>query len=500
MHQLENVFKKSGVPDITFVAPKEFTKVMVALRTPGRGVVIEGPSGIGKTSCVKRAMEKVGLSTSCTFLSARKKEDCDLISELPNFGKLGVVVIDDFHRLDANSQRTLTDFLKLNADEEQSDNKIILIGINRAGQSLLDYAPDLLHRIEVIKVGRANDERIATLISQGEEALNCTINVSSKVVEESEGSFAMAQILCHELCVQAGLLETATEHTVVSISLPSAREAILQELSPRFFPVARTFATGNKLRREGRAPYLHLLRWMSGTDEGVMDTKEEIARNPTLIGSVGQVIDKGHLQTLLASNQDVSDLIYYNPTAHTLTAEDPKFLYFIRHIIWSKFARQVGYYSLEFSGQYDFALSFAGEDRGYAEEIFKQLTEREIFVFYDKNAQHLILGNDVEEYLAPIYRSQARFVVALMSRSFPKKIWTKFESLQFKDRFGDGSILPVWFDDVTYSMFDESRNVGGLTIDTKFDVHEMCSKIVEDLCNKLTEDRQHDVEIDTPIE
>ena len=65
-HQLGDVFKLSGVPDLTFVEPLEFTRLVVALRTPGRGVVIEGPSGIGKTSAVTKALDRIHpLRESC---------------------------------------------------------------------------------------------------------------------------------------------------------------------------------------------------------------------------------------------------------------------------------------------------------------------------------------------------------------------------------------------------------------------------------------------------
>lgn len=42
---IEDVFKLSGIPTYTFVRPLEYEKLLVALRTPGRGLVIEGPSG-----------------------------------------------------------------------------------------------------------------------------------------------------------------------------------------------------------------------------------------------------------------------------------------------------------------------------------------------------------------------------------------------------------------------------------------------------------------------
>lgn len=62
MPKLEEVFKIGGVPTHTFVAPLEYSQLVVALRTPGRGVVVEGPSGIGKTTAVSRAIQELGLS------------------------------------------------------------------------------------------------------------------------------------------------------------------------------------------------------------------------------------------------------------------------------------------------------------------------------------------------------------------------------------------------------------------------------------------------------
>jgi serine kinase of HPr protein (carbohydrate metabolism regulator) len=57
--RLEDVFKISGVPTATFVEPTEYNNLKVALRTAGRGVVVEGPSGIGKSTAVTRALDEV---------------------------------------------------------------------------------------------------------------------------------------------------------------------------------------------------------------------------------------------------------------------------------------------------------------------------------------------------------------------------------------------------------------------------------------------------------
>lgn len=69
---LEEVFKTSGVPTYTFVEPKEYTDLILNLRSPGRGLVIEGPSEIGKTTAVETAIDRLGIGKSVTKLSSRR--------------------------------------------------------------------------------------------------------------------------------------------------------------------------------------------------------------------------------------------------------------------------------------------------------------------------------------------------------------------------------------------------------------------------------------------
>lgn len=103
MPNVEEVFRVSGIPEYTFVEPLRYNNIKVAVRTPGRCVVVEGPSGIGKTTVVNRLLHELGLFEEATVLSARKSDDVDLIKELPGMGAIGIVVVDDFHRLDAET-------------------------------------------------------------------------------------------------------------------------------------------------------------------------------------------------------------------------------------------------------------------------------------------------------------------------------------------------------------------------------------------------------------
>ena len=52
--RLEDVFVTEGVPTKTFVRPPNYNEILVDVRRPGKPVVIEGQSGTGKTTAVKK--------------------------------------------------------------------------------------------------------------------------------------------------------------------------------------------------------------------------------------------------------------------------------------------------------------------------------------------------------------------------------------------------------------------------------------------------------------
>ena len=99
MALVEEVFRLSGVPTYTFVEPVRYGEIKVSVRTPGRCSVIEGPSGIGKTTTVTKAINDLKLEDRVMSLSARRLGDAELIAELPTMQDIGTVIVDDFHRL-----------------------------------------------------------------------------------------------------------------------------------------------------------------------------------------------------------------------------------------------------------------------------------------------------------------------------------------------------------------------------------------------------------------
>ncbi len=58
---------------------------------------------------------------------------------------------------------------------------------------------------------------------------------------------------------------------------------------------------------------------------------------------------------------------------------------------------------------YDVALSFAGEDRNYADALANILQGEGVKVFYDKYEKAILWGQDLYSYLSDIYQHQQGF-------------------------------------------------------------------------------------------
>lgn len=488
--KLQEVFVLSGAPEYTFVQPVEYTRLLVALQTDGRSIVIEGPSGIGKTTSIEKAIQQAGLQNKVLKLSARKPEETLLIAELSNHLPLGTVLIDDFHRLNDDAKKSVADLMKTLADEGAAHSKLVVLGIPHVGQSLIAFGKDLANRIEVVEFEANPEYKVLELLEKGEAALNLSLNIKNEIVEASQGSFYIAQMLAYDTCIRSNLLETANEEFSTSESYEAVKTVVLGRLARTFHETTIAFARGTKLRREGRAPYLHLLHWLSQSKNWSINADREADKHPEQRGSVSQVVSKGFLAALIESSEDIRRVLHFDSINSTLIAQDPQFVFYLRNISWQSLAEEVGFLSLEFPSRYDFALSFAGSDRPIAEAIFNKLEDAEVEVFYDLNEQHRILAEDVEEYLGPIYASEASIVVCVLGPDYPKRIWTKFESQQFKQRFKSGDVVPIVLSNAPLGIFDEAARVGHIAWDVGASVDEKAEEVVAILIRKCAEIRK----------
>ena len=102
------------------------------------------------------------------------------------------------------------------------------------------------------------------------------------------------------------------------------------------------------------------------------------------------------------------------------------------------------------SREFDIALSFAGEDRGYVDQVATLLRDSGIKVFYDLFEEVNLWGKDLYEYLSEIYMNKAYYTIMFISEHYGNKVWPTHERKAMQARaFQENQeyILPARFDD-----------------------------------------------------
>jgi hypothetical protein len=131
--KLENVFKTVGLPPYTYVKPAHYGEVRADVAQPGKHLLIEGPSGVGKTCVAFKAFEELNWTqgTDYSYVSCRDLDAEDAVREFFGTCEAGgtptpaVIVIDDFHLLTVERRAEIGAILKRMSDrafERHSDD------------------------------------------------------------------------------------------------------------------------------------------------------------------------------------------------------------------------------------------------------------------------------------------------------------------------------------------------------------------------------------------
>lgn len=102
------------------------------------------------------------------------------------------------------------------------------------------------------------------------------------------------------------------------------------------------------------------------------------------------------------------------------------------------------------SVQYEIALSFAGEDRPYVDQVASLLESSGVKVFYDMFEEDNLWGKNLYDYLSDVYQNRARYTIMFISRNYAIKMWPNHERQAMQARaFQEQQeyILPARFDD-----------------------------------------------------
>lgn len=428
------------------------------IRHAGKPVIIEGQSGTGKTTVAKKVLERLNGGDDFIYLTARDANDSSQISVLAKEGHGGRYIIDDFHRLESEVQAKLANLVKLAAEAETADiyPKIIIIGINRVGSELIYLVHDIAKRCGIHKVEPAHETAIMELIEKGEEKLNITIGHHKEILHESAGDYWLAQLLCQQICKSNGLIETSLKKIDLNFDTGDLRKRLVNQLENSFLDPVKAFCRGTRFRPTND-PYFKLLRAISFQDNSVVDLNDLANENPDVKGSINN-IKETRINILLKSNELCDRYFYYNSQIKSFAIEDPALFYYLKHLDWDELRKSCGFKENEDDYEFDFAISFAGENRAVAEKIAELLGVLDCTVFYDKYYENNYLGRVWSNQFQEIFGKKSRLVICLLDAKHREKIWPTFERECFEPRIPDGAVIPIFLDDTLFPAISSDIN------------------------------------------
>lgn len=461
--KLEDVFKTVGLPPYTYIKPTYYGEVRADISQPGKHLLIEGPSGIGKTCVVFKAFEELKYLQNRDFLyvSCRDAEAVDMIDGFLTAASNGaptgvpVLVIDDFHLLPAARRAEIGSQLKRLSDrafELSTPPKAILIGIPTTGVSLLADAYDLGPRLGTYVLKRVSDSEIDKLVSEGESALQVLFEDRDVLLSESAGNFWLAQYICNKVCASQEVYETQDDTRILTFDILGIRGRLMTELSQRYMPVAKTIAKGKKWRPGGNKPYLEILLALCKIPESVVTFDKLLYVLPEKRKPGIKAVRTRIAEVLLDPGKqvDLRKQIAFDPESG-FSIEDPLFRYFLTNLEPRRLYQELGVEDAVVEQanlySYDIGFSFAGEVRRLVEVANAELKKEDVVTFYDYDQQAVLLALDLEKILERIYAESCRFYLVFLDKHYREKVWTKYEKDVMTRPGRKDHIIPVIVDD-----------------------------------------------------
>ncbi|HCJ7432659.1 AAA family ATPase [Citrobacter freundii] len=233
-------------------------------------------------------------------------------------------VLEDFHKIDESERAKLSQVMKVFMDmaDEYSTLKIIAIGAVDTARQVVEYDPEMRNRVAEINVPLMHINEIEQIIVKGQNLLN--INFGSDVIKGiASYSSGMASV-CHHLCLNSCTAENIyeTQDQLVNIEQSALQEALSTYIDESSDTLKKAFDIAFKQDR--RRKY---------------DNKKLIIKALSQFGSEGafrsEILNKihkfepkypqGNLTTYLEQlcTEKVTPIIRYDSSSGRYTFSDP---------------------------------------------------------------------------------------------------------------------------------------------------------------------------------
>jgi len=108
--------------------------------------------------------------------------------------------------------------------------------------------------------------------------------------------------------------------------------------------------------------------------------------------------------------------------------------------------------------RFDFAISYAGEEEGIANDLYRLLKDKGATVFFATNEKVYLLGKSLGSELDYIFGPYTKYAIVIVSKNYVKKYWPKYEFNRAKveqKKRGFEFILPIRIDKVILEGLEE---------------------------------------------
>ncbi|HET7502650.1 MAG TPA: metallophosphoesterase [Kofleriaceae bacterium] len=340
---IHQIFSTTRTPELTLVETAELRQLDYELVNFGKALVLEGPSGTGKTSAALAATSRARRAdcrdwTESYFQCKVENERARLAALVqgPLRDAHGFVLVDDFHELDTALQKRVGQFAKAALDIRNHAVKFILIGINGMGSTLIANIADLGGgRATVIPFGRQPDTVVLEMVTKGERAANVVFARKRDIVLDVRGSLMLAQLICEKMLLQQEVLVSQRTRRTIATRVHEVRVGLLADLRDQFHQRLQEFvALDADCARRGAG--IAVLWSLARNDRGSV----------TLADVRGMFSDLEEAFGALAARANDSarwrELLFWSPGDGRIAITDPKLDFYLRELPWEQFARDCG--------------------------------------------------------------------------------------------------------------------------------------------------------------
>jgi hypothetical protein len=282
----------------------------------------------------------------------------------------------------------------------------------------------------------------------GESKLALTLAQHDKIFTETRGDYWLTQLVCQSICLMNNVTETRVDNPTLQFDIAPLRGRVTERLDHAYQETVKEFCRGKRFRSTND-PYLKLLRCVSEQDSSIVDLTELANAYLDVRGSINNVKEK-RLAILIESKPVCERYFYYNPETKHFAIEDPALFYYLKHLNWDDLRKACGFRAGDRDFDFDFALSFAGENRTIARKIADQLETLDCSVFYDEFFEANYLGKAWHKSFMEVFSDKSRFVVCLLDKNHLEKIWPTFERECFAPRVPETAVIPIYLDDTSF--------------------------------------------------